>query len=435
MKPATNLVEAINRFTPEPIEFGVGSKNRTFYVERPDDPLRKLRVNLLSSPAGTVKTLLAGHRGTGKSTELNRLAADPAIQQRFAVVEFSVQDALELTDIDHVDLLFTMLAKTFEVLSESGAPLGLRDHTVRALEGWRSQVIEKMEESSEGASGELSAGGGGEGLLGFFGKFGGRLRFERTTRQATRQVIKPRIGEFLGHVRDFFIDTQVALDTHTGKRLLVLVEDLDKLPDVGQAEALFLDTGPYLADPPVRIVYSVPIALHYKSSFAQVVSQFGESTLVPNVRLVSHDDGLQPYKRGIDTMRSFVEHRMMLSLIEDQALHAAIELSGGLFQQLRRLIYDACHTAVGRDAERLSLDDVQDAAAELRAELERPLTREHIAILHAVHATKQASAEDAALDLLHHLRLMEYRNSERWCDVNPLLLPTLRRWKPEATPT
>lgn len=135
---------------------------------------------------------------------------------------------------------------------------------------------------------------------------------------------------------------------------------------------------------------------------------------------------------GIETLRAFVEHRMELSLVEEDALRESIELSGGLFQQLRRLIYNACHTAVGRKAQRLSRADVQDAASELRAELERPLTREHIAILHEVHATKQASAEGAALDLLHHLRLMEYCNGERWCDVNPLLLPTLKRWKPEA---
>jgi len=430
MKPATNLVEAIHRFTPEPIEFGVGSTNEALYVHRPDDPLRKLRVNLLSSPGGTVKTLLAGHRGTGKSTELNRLAAEPEIQARFAVVRFSVRKSLEITDLDHVDLLFTMVARTFDALSSDGVMLGLREQTVRALEGWRSQVVERMEEVAKGTSGELSAGS--EGLLGFFGKFEGRLRFERTTREVTRQVIQPRIGEFLGHVRDFFIDVQVALDVQNGKRLLVLIEDLDKLPDVDKAEALFSSKGPYLADPPARVVYTVPIALHYKNSFAQIVGQFGESTLVPNVRLVSQDDGRQRYQQGIDTMRSFVEHRMALSLIEEDALRESIELSGGLFQQLRRLIYAACHTAVARKAERLSQADVQEAASDLRAELERPLTREHISILHEVHATKQASAEGAALELLHNLRLMEYRNGERWCDVNPLLLPTLKRWKPEA---
>lgn len=430
---ATTLVEAIHRFSPQPIEFGVGSQNESFYVQRPDDPLGELRVRLLSAPTGTEKTLLAGHRGTGKSTELNRLSADPEIQQRYEIVDFSVKDSLELTDVDHVDLLFAMVARTYDALSSDDAPLDLKAHTVAALDGWRSRVVERMEEVAKGAGADLAVGGDGQGLRGFFGKFGVRLRYERTTREVARQVIKPRIGEFLGHVSDFFLDAQVALDQHKGKRLLLLIEDLDKLPDVRKAENLFSDTGPYLVQPPVRIVYTVPIALHYSKTFAQIAGRFGQSVLVPNVRLVSHEDGGRAYDKGIDTMCAFVEQRMDKGLVDEDALAAAVEMGGGLFQQMQRLMQKACTKAVGRTMTRLSLAEVREAGADLRAELERGLERRDIGILHEVHATKQASADEATLALLHFLHLVEYRNSERWCDVNPLLRPTLDRWKPGSS--
>lgn len=429
MHKATTLVEAIHRFSPQPIMFGVDSTNESFYVQRHDDPLGDLRVQLLSSPMAAEKTLLAGHRGTGKSTELNRLAADEEIMSRYEVVSFSVKEALELTDVDHVDLLFTMLRITYEALS-SKAPLKLSSATVDALEGWRSKVVERMESVDKGASAELGAGADATGLLGFFGKFGMRLRYERSTREVARQVIKPRIGEFLGHVKDFFLDAQLALQAE-GKQLLLLVEDLDKLPDVTHAEVLFHDTGPYLADPPVRIVYTVPIALHYSKKFAQIAGRFGESVFVPSVRLVSNDDGQRRWERGHQTMRAFVEHRMEIGLIDEDALNQAIELGGGLFQQMQRLLQKACTKAVGRRMERLTSTEVQEAAADLRAELERGLSREDIGILHEVHATLQASSDEPTLELLHFLHLLEYRNHERWCDVNPLLLPTLERWKPE----
>lgn len=431
MRRATTLVEAIHRFSPQPIKFGVDSTNESFYVERHDDPLGDLRVQLLSSPMAAEKTLLAGHRGTGKSTELNRLAADEEIRRRYEVVSFSVKDALELSDVDHVDLLFTMVRVAYERLSSSEAPLALQPTTVAALEGWRSRVVERMDEEVKGASAELGAGGEAKGLLGFFGKFGTRLRYERTTREVARQVIKPRIGEFLGHVKDFFLDVQLALQGQ-GKQLLLLIEDLDKLPDVGKAEALFHDTGPYLADPPVRIVYTVPIALHYSKKFAQIAGRFGESVFVPSVRLVSNDDGQRRWDEGHRTMRAFVEHRMELSLIDQEALGLAIELGGGLFQQMQRLLQKACTKAVGRKMAQLTQTEVREAAADLRAELERGLKREDIGILHEVHATRQASSEEPTLELLHFLHLLEYRNHERWCDVNPLLLPTLERWKPES---
>lgn len=430
MKKASTLVEAIHRFSPQPIVFGRDSTNESFYVERTDEPLGELRVHLMSAPTGTDKTLLAGHRGTGKSTELNRLAADPEVQAHYEVVSFSVKDSLELTDVDHVDLLFTMVARTYEALSSDGAPLELKPETVQALEGWRSRVVERMEEVSKGAAADLSAGNGG--LSGFFGKFGVRLRYERTTREVARQVIQPRIGEFIGHLSDFFVEVQLALKAHKGKRLLLLIEDLDKLSDIRMAEALFFDTGPYLVQPPVRIVYTVPIALHYSKKFAQIANRFGESVLVPNVRLVSHETGGEPYQEGLDTMHAFVKQRMDASLIEDDAMEQAVQLGGGLFQQTQRLMQKACTKAVGRKMSMLSAAEVRDAASDLRAELERGLKSDDIRILHEVHETRQTSADEASLQLLHYLHLVEYRNSERWCDVNPLLLPTLERWKPET---
>jgi hypothetical protein len=159
---------------------------------------------------------------------------------------------------------------------------------------------------------------------------------------------------------------------------------------------------------------------------------FGESVLVPNVRLVSNDDGQLRWAPGHATMRAFVAHRMDLSLISEDALGLAIELGGGLFRQMQRLVQKACTKAVGRKMVALAKTEVQAAAADLRAELERGLAREDIGILHQVHATRQASSDEATLELLHFLHLFEYRNHERWCDVNPLLLPTLERWKPET---
>ncbi len=431
MQKATTLVEAIQRFSPQPIQFGTGSTNEAFYVQRPDDPLADLRVQLLSSPTASEKTLLAGHRGSGKSTELNRLAADPEVLAHYKVVSFSVKDALELTDVDHVDLLFTLVARTVEALSSGNAPFALSDKTVKALERWRSSVVERMEQTIKGSSADLSAGIDAKGLLGFFGKFGTRLRYEKTTRETTRQVIQPQIGEFLGNVKDFFIDVRLALKTE-GKQLLLLIEDLDKLPEIDRAETLFSDTGPYLASPPVRIVYTVPIALHYSKKFAQIAGRFGESVFVPNVRLVSHEQGLSRWEPGFTTMEGFVRQRIEDGLVDADALEEAIVLGGGLFQQMQRLMQKACTKAVGHKLARLGKSEILEAAADLRAELERGLGRKDIQILHEVHASKQAASDESTLELLHFLHLVEYRNSDRWCDINPLLSATLDRWKPEA---
>jgi predicted AAA+ superfamily ATPase len=56
-----------------------------FHVEREGKPLNKLIRALLREHRQPPKYFFSGHRGCGKSTELNRLAADEKIKQKFFV--------------------------------------------------------------------------------------------------------------------------------------------------------------------------------------------------------------------------------------------------------------------------------------------------------------------------------------------------------------
>ncbi len=85
--------------------------------------------------------------------------------------------------------------------------------------------------------------------------------------------------------------------------------------------------------------------------------------------------------------------------------------------------------ALTRKREQVTLGDVEEAVAELQNELERTLTSADYRILDEVDRFRQASSDDATLELLHSLHLVEYFNRELWCDVNPLLKPTLDRWR------
>jgi hypothetical protein len=136
---ATTLVEAMATFDPAPIEFEPGA-SPTFYVEREDRPLDLLRVRLLMGTGRGQKLLLAGHRGSGKSTELNRLCVDPDIQRCYEIVKFSVKDVLDVTDISHIDLLVSLVARTFRQLVDAPSPIELSERALKLLDGWRRRV-------------------------------------------------------------------------------------------------------------------------------------------------------------------------------------------------------------------------------------------------------------------------------------------------------
>src|SRR5207249_2278837 len=83
MKRATYLGEVISNFDPmQPL----AEDSFEWYVERPDSPHLELKSFLLNNRTDP-KILFSGHRGSGKSTALNRLASDPEIRQHFFVVQ------------------------------------------------------------------------------------------------------------------------------------------------------------------------------------------------------------------------------------------------------------------------------------------------------------------------------------------------------------
>ncbi|KAF5410248.1 MAG: hypothetical protein C5S38_10380 [Candidatus Methanophagaceae archaeon] len=59
-----------------------------FYVERAGKPLNKLIRALMRQHRHQPKYFFSGHRGCGKSTELNRLAADEEIKKRLYLYSY-----------------------------------------------------------------------------------------------------------------------------------------------------------------------------------------------------------------------------------------------------------------------------------------------------------------------------------------------------------
>jgi hypothetical protein len=97
--PQADLEKALNLFDPRrPLQM---DELDAYYVARPHAPLEPMKtyLRLTQQP---VKVLFSGHRGSGKSTELMRLAKD--LQNEFFVVPFSAR-SLNLADLSYVDVM------------------------------------------------------------------------------------------------------------------------------------------------------------------------------------------------------------------------------------------------------------------------------------------------------------------------------------------
>ena len=82
-----------------------------FHVEPVGKPLNRLINALLRTHRQPPKCFFSGHRGCGKSTELNRLAADERIKQKFFVVKYLARDVCDINNLNYVDVLFSIGAQ------------------------------------------------------------------------------------------------------------------------------------------------------------------------------------------------------------------------------------------------------------------------------------------------------------------------------------
>jgi MoxR-like ATPase len=137
--PDVSLEDVLNLFDPgQPLENG---QLDTYYVKRPHAPLEPLK-RYLEARREPVKVLFSGHRGSGKSTELRRLARDLA--GRFFVVTASAR-SLNPADLQYVDVVFACAAALLREATAEGKPVAVPDGLLNDVEQFlRGEIITEV---------------------------------------------------------------------------------------------------------------------------------------------------------------------------------------------------------------------------------------------------------------------------------------------------
>jgi hypothetical protein len=214
------------------------------------------------------------------------------------------------------------------------------------------------------------------------------------------------------------------------KELLIIIDDLEKIPDLKRAKELYRDSGSYLSQPECKIIYTVPISLHYSPEFREAIDRIEAKTyLFPNIPL-KHKDGTEDTE-NFKIMEKFVLNRMDEKLIEHtepgNALKEAVKYSGGVVREAIRILHACCLKALTKERNVISIDLVRDSVKELRNEFDRILNANHWNVLRDISKIKSTPANELSLELLHILAVIEYTQGERWCDLHPVVEELMKR--------
>jgi hypothetical protein len=412
-----------------------GKAGEEFHVDLKVESVKELFLDLKLQAAGNIKILFSGHRGCGKSTQLNYLAADSDIKESFLVVKYSIQDLLNPDDLDHIDLLLSMALKAYETAEQEGLQVSkeLKEQAQRLANLLHGLIEEEtVKETKRSGKAGVKSKVGVPSLLDFIGaQFFARYQLEFETRKKVREHFRPRLNE-LTDTLNTVLD-EVRLSLRNKENILLLIDDIDKAPLVKSLE-VFEQNGLHLAKPKCCVIYAIDMALVCSGRFRAIVNTIGKEVVLPNLRLTDvHGQLDQEAKANRELLKQIAYRRINEDLIASEALNEAILMSGGVMREFMALMAKSIKKALIAGRLRVNQDDVDRAVIDTRNGFF--LRADHVKILKEVLKDPRWYPEDRVedpqspfLELLHTLALLEYRNGEdKWRQPHPVLRKLLER--------
>jgi hypothetical protein len=421
MQYAEKLDDIIKAFGPEALD---GDNLNKFYEEtmstRTGDPYWSpiydiydacIRVNEHNAH------LLQGHKGCGKSTELNRLR-NKFVEDGFEASIISCALKMDMPNAAYVDLLILIAGELIEIAGRIKCNVN-EDILESIRDYWKDVEVvrESVRHASLGVAGEISAGMSGPwtAAVNLFAKLFGELKFGVDTRKTIRETVERNSAEWIGYIR-IIADTIASMSD--GKRPVLIFEDLDKM-DPATAMKIFHDYASTLSQMPFPVIYTFPIGPCYDTGSGDLRNYYNCGVLpMIKIHTVNGDD----YDDGLNIIRTIVKKRADMKLISRDALNFAIKKTGGSLRDLFKLIVNAARRASRRGAASIALEDVRVVIEELKSSLTRSIEQAHYSFLASIYNGNHEIIENGQtlMKMLQAGVVLEY-NGTRWHDLHPLI--------------
>ena len=426
MEFAHSIQKIPNAFSPYPLsreqlaEFYYDGTMPVRTGDLYDSPIQDIIDECVTPTESGNAFLLLGHKGCGKSTELNKMSEDLEGPDGTGT---PVHTILCGTDLDlrspvYSDLLILMGEALLEIAQKRGVHVGERiEDTIRSFftrETEREGTAGRETDASVEAG--VSAGRSVAGLLRLIGGAKASIKYGETDRTTYRETIQKRLSVWLDAM-DTIADRIAAASE--GRRPVIIFEDLDKL-DQKEAWEVFLHHSQKLAGVSFPVIYTFPIALAYAPEFHSLEGVF-TAKFFPMIRLKKQDGSDDP--AGLSTIREIVEKRADPELFDQKALDDLIRRTGGSLRDLFNAINACSRRALRRRSERIEQEDADRALEQLKSSLTKRIEQKYYPFLEMIRGGQHTDIPDQKklLEMLQAGVVLEYDNHGDWRDVHPLV--------------
>lgn len=415
-------------------------------------------VRVLDVPVGAPRFLLTGTTGTGKSTELLRIASERAGRELVVLVDLhqhftdALHDVSALKQVEPWEVAFLagisiaraakellpypedldpLLARLEQAWGDAASKAGSPpDHAIDIAKVVSNVAITASAVVSTAAGDVATAAAGGlktfgsivEGIRNWtvpLGKVTRRLRDQ--DREA--QSVLASVNAIVGHVQA------------KARRVLLIIDGLDRIDDVECASRLFVEST-MIARIDCPLIVVGPLAFRSNATFSSVRG-FDKRLVLANEPVLDKGNPTA-YGPGIEFFCDLFRRRTQgldgEKIVPIQCLKKLAYYSGGRardFVWLMRQLAVAALVADVREVDERIVDEVIDEA---RRDREHGLDKGDIAVLEEVarDPERRLPPGDVARKLLELARLLPYPNESEWYYPHPLLTMHLVRTRPHS---
>ncbi len=422
MKYANQISEIINAFSPEPLKI---EQMNEFYCK---DTMEYRMSDKYSSPIEDIfdicqeegeynAFLLLGHRGCGKSTELNYMS-EKFVSKGYSIRTIACSMDLDLFNIVYSDLFILMGEALLEIAKELNCKINKNIlENIKNFWAEGEEILSSQNLAATSIEGGISAEPSGIlSVLNIFAKIKADLKYNEETRKEYRRKISIHSSDWIRLMGGV---SKIISEKTGGKKPVIIFEDLDKL-NPEDAWKVFYNYAALLSGMDFPVIYTFPIALSYDARFSAMEGYFITKTL-PMIKIETIEG--QPYQEGIQIIQNIVEKRAKLDLFESGVLQELILYTGGSLRDLFQAINSAAKRAERRSSESISMEDGKRALEELKTSLTRRIEKKNYEFLLNICKGNKELIEDKEmlLKMLQESVVLEY-NGKRWHNVHPLIV-------------
>ncbi len=365
---------------------------------------------------------LAGMRGSGKTTELAKIADKLNNKDCFLCVTCNLDEGLDMNDMEYMDILIFQLERLFKEIEKR--KVNLDNDILASLYAWFGERVKEVNKVIKKEGGfEVEVKAETPGLLSFLGitaKLKANLAGSKENADKIRTTFKNNFTDFALKFNQFIEHVNIKLrKANIAQEVLFIVDGLEKTATTDIRKKIILDETNRIRQIRVNTLFTLPIELVSQRqrliSFSQVVS-------FPFVKIRERNNTI--VEEAISRFTEFVFRRIDEALFDSiETVRTAILHGGGSPRELLRIL-EYANMYADDETNKIYRKDMDKAIKKLAAETSQYVSNkdlEKLKILKKANEQEMPVAFDEEWqDLLEKLIVLEY-NDGTYKRVNPIV--------------